>query len=92
VRVNFAHVQHPAQSGGSINFVVFDARSTSGTQSGNSELLGQLTMRARANQLRVDQSALAFMEHGQLKFFGDKPLVSFLSQNGLPRWTPHLDA
>jgi hypothetical protein len=92
VRVNFAHIRHPAQSGGWINFAVFDARSTSGTQSGNAALLGQLTAQARANRLQVDQSALAFTEHGRIKFFGDKSLVDFLSRNGLPRWTHHIDA
>jgi hypothetical protein len=92
MRVNFAHVQHPNQSGGSINFAVFDARSSSGAQSDNARLLAQLTMGARANRLRVDQSALAFMENGRLQFYGDKHLVDFLSHNGLPQWTNYLDA
>ena len=92
MRVNLAHVQHPAQAGGSINFAVFDARSSSGTRTDNATLLAQLTMRVRANRLRVDQSVLTYMQDGRLQFFGDKPLVEFLSRNGLPRWTNHLDA
>ena len=87
MQISFAHLRQPAVSGGWVNFAVFDARSSSGTTSANSELLGQLTARARANQLRVDQSALAFNSGGRLQFYGSKPLVDFLSRNGLPRWT-----
>lgn len=91
MRVPLAHVRHPAQSGGEINFCVFDARSNSGSDADNAQLLSQLTASARMNNLRVDQSALAFRSGGQLRFFGDRPLVEFLSHNGLPRWTHQLD-
>lgn len=87
MQINFAHLRQPAVSGGWVNFAVFDARSSSGTTSTNSVLLGQLTARARANQLRVDQSALALSSGGRLQFYGSKPLVEFLSRSGLPRWT-----
>ena len=80
-----------ASAGGWINFAVFDARASSGTSTDNSKLLAQLTVRARAASLRVDQAALAFMNAGRLQFFGSPPLVEYLSRNGLPRWTHHIE-
>lgn len=91
MRVNFAHLRERAQAGGWINFAVFDARSSCGTNAGNSKLLAQLTVRARASSLRVDQAALAFMSAGRLQFFGSPPLVEYLSRNGLPGWTHHIE-
>lgn len=91
MRVNFAHVSHASTSGGRINFCVFESRSNSGLRQDNSNVLSQLTYAARALGLRVDQSALAFMENGRLQFFGSTHLVDFLSKNGLPRWTHYLD-
>lgn len=91
MKINLAHLRERARSGGWINFVVFDARSASGAQSDNSSLLSQLTARARAANLRVDQSALAFMSGGRLQFYGSAPLVEYLSRSGLPRWTHSID-
>jgi len=91
MKVNFAHLRERAQAGGWINFAVFDARSPSGTSADNSKLLAQLTVRARAASLRVDQAALAFMNGGRLQFFGSRPLVEYLSRNGLPGWTHHIE-
>jgi len=91
MRVNFAHLRQQAQSGGWINFAVFEARSFSGSDSDNAGLLAQLTSQAQANRLKIDQSALAFRSNGRLQFFGTKPLVEFLSKSGLPRWNHHLD-
>ena len=91
MRVNFAHLRERAQSGGWVNFCVFDARSSSGTSADNSQLLAQLTARARASNLHVDQAALAFKSGGRLQFFGSPPLVDFISKSGLPRWTHHID-
>lgn len=91
MRINFAHLRERAQSGGWINFCVFDAKSISGSNSDNSHLLAQLTSRARASDMRVDQAALAFTSGGRLQFFGSPPLVDFLSRNGLPGWTHHLE-
>jgi hypothetical protein len=91
MRVNVAHVRAPAANGGFIDFVVFEARSNSGLDNDNSDLLAQLTVAARGAGLKVDQSALAFNEHGQLRFFGTKPLVQHLSKTGLPRWNKYLD-
>jgi hypothetical protein len=91
MRVNFAHISHPSTSGGRINFAVFESISNSGLRDDNSDVLDQLTYAARAQGLRVDQSALAFKQNGRLQFFGSLPLVELLSKNGLPRWTHYLN-
>lgn len=91
MKVNFAHLRERAQNGGWINFAVFEARSSSGTQNDNSRLLAELTAKARNANLRIDQAALAFMSGGRLQFFGSSPLVNFLSRSGLPGWTHSLD-
>lgn len=91
MRINFAHLRERAQSGGWVNFCVFDARSSSGSRTDNSHLLAQLTTRARASSLRVDQAALAFTAGGRLQFFGSPSLIDFLSRNGLPGWTHHIE-
>lgn len=91
MRVNLAHLRERARAGGWINFAVFDARASSGTGADNSRLLAQLTARARAASLRVDQAALAFMNGGRLQFFGSPPLVEYLARNGLPGWTHNIE-
>ncbi len=69
MKINLAHLRERSTSGGSINFVVFDARSRSGTNADNDSLLAQLTASARASGLKVDQSALAFNQGNQIKTF-----------------------
>jgi len=91
MRIDFAHINAPAASGGSIDYAVFDARSASGTTADNSALLLRLTMKARLAGRKIDQSALAYAENGQLKFWGDKNLVAHLSRAGLPQWTHWID-
>lgn len=90
--INFAHLRERSTSGGWINFAVFEARSSSGSTSDNSRLLAQLTARARASGLQVDQAALAFMQNGRVQFYGSQNLVNYLARSGLPRWTHSLDA
>lgn len=92
MRVNLAHLRERARSGGWINFAVFDARSSSGTNDDNARLLAQLTAKAKGANLRVDQSALAFMSGSRIQFFGSPPLVDYLSKNGVPGWTHTIDA
>jgi hypothetical protein len=87
MNINVAHLRERARSGGWINFAVFDARSSSGTATDNQDLLNQLTFKARAAHLHVDQSALAYMSGGQVQFFGSPPLVDYLSKRGVPSWT-----
>lgn len=92
MRVNLAHLREHARSGGWINFAVFEARSSSGSNDDNARLLAQLTAKAKNANLRVDQSALAFMSGSRIQFFGSPPLVEYLSNIGLPGWTHTIDA
>jgi len=79
-----AHIRERAANGGWIDFAVFDATSTTGDNDG---LLYQLTMTARGMGLKIDQSALAYRLGTGIQVFGSPPLVSYLTQNGLPGWT-----
>jgi hypothetical protein len=87
VKINLAHIRERAAAGGWIDFAVFDARSSSGTRSDNAGLLQQLTVKARAQGLKIDQSALAFAQNGRLMFYGSKHLVDYLSRGWSPHWT-----
>ena len=87
MRINYAHLRERSTSGGWIDFAVFEARATNGTDSGNAQVLARLTAKARAAGQKIDQSALAFQEHGRIKFYGDRKLVEYLSKAGVPRWT-----
>ncbi len=84
MKINLAHIRERSTSGGYIDFAVFDAKSNSGD---NATLLAQLTARARASGLKIDQSALAYSQHGRIQFYGSKNLVDHLARSGLPRWT-----
>jgi hypothetical protein len=87
VRISFAHIRERSTAGSMVDFAVFDAKSTSGSDAGNAELLASLTTQARLSGLKIDQSALAFVEQGQVKFYGARPLVEYLSRSGVPSWT-----
>lgn len=91
MRVKMAHLRERAQSSGWINFAVFDARSPSGMRDDNARLLTQLTLQARASNLRIDQSALVFSMSSRPQFFGSPPLVDYLSKAGVPAWTHTLE-
>ena len=91
MKIDLAHLREKSTSGGWIDFAVFDAKSSTGTNSDNADLLAQLTASARASGLKIDQSALAFNHVGQIRFYGDKNLVEYLSKNGVPRWTHKID-
>lgn len=92
MRINFAHIRERSTSGGWIDFAVFEAHSTTNTESANAEVLMQLTAKTRIAGHKIDQSALAFNEHGRVKFYGTKNLVDYLSRSGLPQWTHSIDA
>lgn len=87
MQINFAHRRERSTSGGDINFAVFEAKATSNTDHARAQALAQLTHRARASGLRVDQSALAYMDGGRLRFYGDKNLVQYLAGGWVPSWT-----
>ena len=89
MKVNLAHIRERSTNGSWIDFVVFDAKSTTNN---NSQLLSQLSSKARASGLKVDKSALAYNKHGRLEFYGTKDLVQYLSKSGLPSWTHTIDA
>jgi len=91
MRINFAHLRERSTSGGWIDFAVFDARSSSGLDPDNADVLARLTAQARSAGHKIDQSALAYEERGQIRFYGDQNLVAYLSQNGLPQWTHWID-
>lgn len=76
-----------------MNSAIFDARPRIDTASERDALLAQLTRRARFLGLRVDQSALAYMQGRDLYFWGTPSLVSALERNGgVSHWTHTLTA
>lgn len=87
MKVDFAHLRERARTGGWVNFAVFDARSASGSRDDNVRLLAELTARARAANLRIDQAALAYSAGSRVQFFGSPTLVDYLSKSGVPPWT-----
>ena len=91
MRINFAHIQERSTTGGYIDFAVFDADATTRMNSDRDKLLVDLTMEARRQGLKIDKSALAFMENGRVKFYGTPDLVDYLENTGVSRWTHHLD-
>ena len=91
MKINLAHIRERSTTGGWIDFAVFDAKTTSGGDSGNANLLTQLTAQARADGLKIDQSALAYKQGSQIRFYGDKKLVDYLSKSGVPHWTHKID-
>lgn len=88
MKINLAHLRERSTNGGWIDFIVFDAKSTTNN---NEQLLAQLTSRARISGFKVDKSALAYDKNGRLEFYGTKDLVNFLINNGLPQWTHTMD-
>lgn len=89
MKIDLAHLREKSTSGGWINFAIFAAKPTSGN---DAEVLASLTRKARMSGLKIDQSALAFKQGGQTRFYGDKNLVNYLSRRGVPRWTHKIDA
>lgn len=88
MKINMAHLRERSTSGGWIDFAVFDAKSNSGDNAG---LLRQLTVAARASGLKVDQSALAYGSGGNIEYYGDQNLVSYLANGWIPQWTHTID-
>ena len=84
--INVAHLRVQ-----NIDFAVFDADAISHTDQDRAELLAQLTNHARSSGLRIQKSALAFQEGGQLRFFGTPDLVNYLVNNPYIQWTHRLN-
>lgn len=91
VRINFAHLREQATSGGYIDFAVFDANASSGTDQARAEVLSSLTQRTRASGRKIDMAALIYEEHGSIRTYGDQAVVEYLSQRGVPHWTNTID-
>jgi len=91
MQINFSHLRERAVNGGEVNFVVFEANSTSNTDSTRASVLADLTAKARLSGLRVDQSALAFRQNGRLRFYGTRTLVDYLARGWTPHWTHTLN-
>ena len=91
MRINFAHLRERSTNGADINFIVFEANARNGSDSGRAEVLQDLTMRARRQGLRVDQSELAYSEHGRIRFYGSLNLVNYLSRSVVPLWTHSME-
>lgn len=86
MKISFAHLQDQG-----ISFAVFDANAADGTDRSRANLLVQLTAAARASGLKVEKSALAYAEFGQLKFYGTPDLVQYLTTSFQPVWTHSID-
>lgn len=83
MQISLAHLRHQG-----IDFAVFDADAQVHTSSARAAVLARLTAAARRSGLKVDKSALAYVEHGRLSFYGTPDLVKFLaSSGGVPEWT-----
>ncbi len=80
MRIRFAHLRERSTTGGYIDFAVFQANSTDGTDSGRDDVLHNLTMQARRNGLKIDQSALAYVENGRMRYYGNPNLVNYLAR------------
>lgn len=91
MRINFSHYRDKSTTGGCIDYAVFEARSQTGSESDNDTLLLSLTIKARNLGYKIDKSALAYLENGELIFFGDSDLVNYLKMNALPNSNNHLD-
>ena len=87
MQINFAQLRERAQSGGYIDFAIFEAKSSFECDRDKDVLLSQLTQAARRQGLKVDQSALAYRSGSRTQYYGDKPLVQHLSRRGLRGWT-----
>ena len=82
MQINLAHLHIQG-----IDVAVFDANARNDTDRDRAALLASLTAKAQASRLRVQKSALAYVHHGSLRYYGTPDLVQFLANNGLPRWT-----
>jgi hypothetical protein len=91
MRIQFAHIRERSTTGGYIDFAVFQANANDGTDSGRADVLHDLTTQARMQGLKIDQSALAYTEHGRTRYYGSRNLVSYLARRGVSRWTHYLD-
>lgn len=91
MRINLAHLRERSTNGRDVNFAVFDANASNDTDRGRDQLLAALTRSARQQGLAVEIAALAYSEHGKLRFYGEPSVVQYLAAGGLPGWTHTID-
>ena len=85
MQINIAHLRTQG-----IDFVVADADATSHLTSDRDAVLSRVWAAARRAGLKVDKTALAFVENGRPTFYGTPDLVRYLAGHGVPRWTHSL--
>ncbi|MBS1807765.1 MAG: hypothetical protein JST84_06200 [Acidobacteria bacterium] len=90
MKIGIAYLRGRSETGGFIDFAVFNADARSGGAGDRADVLQDLTERARAAGLTIQKSALAFNENGRITFYGTPDLVEYLSNNGVPAWTHYL--
>ncbi len=88
MKIRLAHLRTRQQG---INFAVFEADARSKNNQDRSNLLAELTRKARNSGLAIEKSALAFMSCGKITFFGSNDLVRYLSNNWGDDWTHSID-
>jgi hypothetical protein len=92
MRIEFAHLRELSTNGRYVDFAVFDAKSNNNTEAERTTLLTQLTLAAaHALDLKIDAAGLAYVENGQLKYWGHPFVIDFLKKRGVPRPTHYLD-
>lgn len=92
MRVHFAHLREMSTTGRYVDFAIFDANASSGLDSERANVLASLTTSARmALRLKIDASALVFVENGQQRTYGDHFVVDYLTKAGVPAWTHFID-
>lgn len=82
--IEFAHLREMSTVGRYVDFAVFDAKPNNNTPAGRNALLLQLTLKARLAGRKVDASALVYEENGEIKTWGDRFAVDYVSKVGVP--------
>lgn len=86
MEINIAQIRERSISRGWTDFVVFEVPSGQYSDIELYDLLLELTGKAQASGIRVDRSALTYSD-SEVKYYGDRSLVNYLSRMGIPQWT-----
>lgn len=86
--VQLAHFRQQTATGQFVDFAIFDAKTESGSEEDNLELLNGLILKAiELENLKIDQAALMFEKNGEVRFYGSNDLVNYISKVGFKKWT-----
>ncbi|MGA1742360.1 MAG: hypothetical protein ACO4AC_09410 [Pseudohongiellaceae bacterium] len=92
MKINVGHFRQETSDGDFIDFAVFSAKSESGTEKDNLELLNYLVRETvKQKNLKIDRAALVFDKGEEIRFYGSQDLVKFLSKHGFPKWNVVLE-